>query len=250
MVEWIRRYRMLVVVYGVILVFGTREYLRSRDGTGASWQQGCQASAASCFSIPARAGAVDDSGFWARHAELTEAVAALNPDDPDTHFLLGMQAMQEGDEATFLRHLEAAVEAGAKHNEILLQYHAQYLLSRGADWRRVNEALELWRQNHPLSDKTLEMAISQGPRTPEERAVLGEALEEVRWIGGWRLHPAAPPERPSPRLEVTFRPAEPIDVREAVAAVTVLSLTEEQRASFRVTCTTLVDCRLTPRTGG
>ena len=247
MVERLQRYRMLVIVYAIILIFGTREFIQSRDGTAASWQGGCQASAASCFLITAQAGAVDDSLFWRRHAEVTEVVAQLNPEDPDTYFLRGMQAMQEGDEAAFLENLEAAVASGAKHNGILLQYHAQYLFARGADWERVNEALNRWRENHPLSKQPLTLSMAAGPATAADEAVLRDALAEVAWVAAWQVQLAQPGRSGGAALELSFAPGETIDIREAIAAVTVLSLSPEQRASFRVTCATLVDCELVPR---
>jgi len=48
-------------------------------------------------------------------------------------------------------------------------------------------------------------------------------------------------------LQLAFRPGRPIDVREAVAAASVLSLTEDQRLRYVVTCQTLQDCKVSPR---
>ncbi|GIS79394.1 MAG: hypothetical protein CM1200mP14_09600 [Gammaproteobacteria bacterium] len=44
--------------------------------------------------------------------EMTEVVAQLNPEDPDTDFLLGMQALAEGDVEGSIRRLEEALRVG------------------------------------------------------------------------------------------------------------------------------------------
>ncbi len=119
---------MLVIVYVIVLGIGTREYLISRSGGTLEWISGCQASASGC-SMTGRGttGLADDSLFWTRHAKMTEVVAQLNPEDPDTDFLLGMQALSEGDVEESIHRLEEALEVDPKHNNYLLQYYAQYI---------------------------------------------------------------------------------------------------------------------------
>ena len=86
---------------------------------------------------------------------MIEVLQAVNPDEPDTEFLVGAQALSQGDRSAFASHLERALASGAKHNHMLLQYYAQSLLDRGADWQEVNSAVNRWRQNHPLSSERL-----------------------------------------------------------------------------------------------
>ena len=90
----LQRYRMLVIVYVIVLAIGAREYLVSRSSGTVEWIGGCQASAAACSNTGTQTlESSDDSLFWIRHAKMTEVVAQLNPEDPDTDFLLGMQAL-------------------------------------------------------------------------------------------------------------------------------------------------------------
>jgi hypothetical protein len=244
--SWLRRYRMLLIAYGILLVVGTREFLLARDGQvgGAG---ACEASAASCFSIRSLSVPASDSAFWSLHGRMTEVVAMVNPDDPNTDFLLGIQALSAGDEAEFIRRFENALASGAKHNHLLLQYYAQSLLDRGSDWRRVNQAVNRWRENHPTSPERLILQLGDGPRTAADSAALRDGLASVPWVEeatvesygqvgaeGWRLH-------------IALRPARPVDVRQAVAAATVLSIPADQRPFYVVTCETLQDCSATRR---
>jgi hypothetical protein len=48
-------------------------------------------------------------------------------------------------------------------------------------------------------------------------------------------------------VNLAFRPPHEVDIRQAVAAVSVLGLTEEERRRFRVRCLTLTDCNVEPR---
>lgn len=178
---------------------------------------------------------------------MTDVVARLNPDDPDTDFLKAMQSLAGGDEDEFFRLLEEAVAADIKHNDMLLQFYAQYLLAREADWRLVNLAVNRWRENHPSSAETISLQLTTGPRTPSERAVLQDALAPVPWIADWRLESYTVDGDERWRVLLMFRPGETVDMRQAIAAVTVLSLTEEQRSLYEVTCPTLQDCTLTRR---
>ena len=244
----LQRYRMLVIVYVIVLGIGTREYLVSRSGGTLEWISGCQASAAACSTTGAQtSGTSDDSLFWTRHAEMTEVVAQLNPEDPDTDFLLGMQALSEGDVEESIRRLEEALEVGAKHNNYLLQYYAQYELSRGADWRRVNRAVNRWRINHPFSADPLTIPLGAGPETPRDENEMYEALEAIPWLAGSKLESFILEAQPRWQISLVFQPGETVDVREAIEAVTLLSLPPNDRQRFRVRCSTLVDCTMVPR---
>lgn len=244
---WLQRYRMLMVAYGIALLVGAREYFVSREAGTPIWGGQCEASAAACASIDVRDTVADDSAFWARHGELTRVVAQVNPDDPDTKFLLAMQALAEGDEEETVRRLEEALASGVKHNDHLLRSYAQYELSRGADWQRVNFAVNRWRENHPFSADPLYLQLGAGPRDEAEAALLHEELSRVPWIAGSELQSFEEDGEQGWRVALSFRPGQRVDVRQAVAAVTVLSLTEEQRARFRVRCSTLEECALEPR---
>jgi hypothetical protein len=238
---------MLLVAYGIALVLGVREYLLAREGQVVG-TGGCEASAASCFSITSLAVPASDSAFWASHARMTEVVAQVNPDDPNTQFLLGIQALAEGDEAEFIRRFEGALASGVKHNHLLLQYYAQSLLDRGSDWRAVNQAVNRWRENHPSSTETLVLQLGEGPRTASDSLALRESLASVPWISEAALESYVDGGERW-RLRLGFRPGRTVDVREAVAAATILAIPEEERPLYQVTCETLQDCSAERRPG-
>lgn len=241
----LQRYRLLLVVYGIAVWVGSREYLVSRNGLPIGGPAGCEASAASCFSISSTLAPTDDSTFWRHHAELVKIMASVNPDDPDTEFLKGMQSMAEGDEAEFTRRFEQAISAGVKHNYFLLQYYAQHLVNRGADWRLVNDAVNRWRDNHPFSQEPISIQLGIGPRTPSDTVALQRALSRVPWVARARLERVPDQGSEQWRVLLSFRPGRTIDMREAMAAVTILAIPEEQRSLYEVTCYTLQDCNAT-----
>lgn len=245
----LRRDRVLIAFYSIGLVVGVREFLTTRGGgRDADWQEGCQASAASCFSIESRAAPIRDTDFWRRHEDLTEVMSRVNPDDPDTEFLRAMQALADGDTEEFEQRVDRALESGSKHNGILLQYYAQYLLDEGAEWWRVNLAVNRWRENHQFSAERLSLGLGTGPSDPSEIAALSRELARIPWMAGSELEP--PGESGGQwRLWLSFRPGRSVDLRDAVAAVTLLSIPTEQRALYAVTCQTLRDCRATRRPG-
>lgn len=246
--SWLQKYRMLVIAYGLALVVGGREYFVSRTADTSSWMGGCEASAAACSLTP-RASAAADSAFWIQHAELARVVVAVNPDDPDTHFLRSMQALADGDQEESIRQLENALSSGVKHNDYLLRLYAQYELSRGADWQRVNFAINRWRRNHPFSADPLYLQLGVGPESEAEERLLHELLASVPWIGGSEVERTETADGVRWRVGLTFRPGRIVDIRQAVEAVTTLSVPQDQRARLRVRCSTLVDCQVEPRSG-
>ena len=84
---WFRRYRMLIGIYAIALVVGTREYLISRSRGPVDLQ--------------------DEE--W---SDMTSVVSKINPGDPDTEFLEAMQALQLGDTEEFVRQMEGALASG------------------------------------------------------------------------------------------------------------------------------------------
>ena len=135
---WYRRYRMLIGIYTIAMIVGAREYLVSRGQEPVDFL----------------------NEKW---SAMTDVVSVINPGDPDTDFLEAVQALQQGDEETFLEHLEEALSADVKHNDLLLQSYAQHLLNTGRDHVQVNAALNRWRENHPFS-------VEDGMAAARERA--------------------------------------------------------------------------------
>jgi hypothetical protein len=219
---WYRRFRMLLGIYLIALAFGAREYVLSR-----------------------REPPVDpDTEEWSRMAEV---VAELNPSDADTEYLEALEALKQGDSEAFVRHMETALlDKHAKHNDVLLQAYAQHLFTTGADYRQVNEWLNRWRTNHPASAETFEIPLGAGPGNREDETALRRELEDVDWI---LSHEVVPPgdSGDSWRVRIYFRPATPVDIREAVAAVSILALPPEMRSEFRVSCLSLDNCQRVPR---
>lgn len=241
-----RKYRMLWVAYGLAAFLGAREFIIAREQGGSVGPGSCEASAASCALASAQAPLGPDA-FWRRHGEVAAIVEQINPDDPDTHFMRGMQALAENDEETFRREFEAALSSGAKHNHYLFHYYAQYMVDRAEDWEAVNRALNVWRRNHQLSSETITLRLGAGPRTAGEVDVVREALLEVPWIADATLEIAGEGGAEHWQARMSFRPGRVVDMREAVAAVTILALPPQHRATHRVECATLQDCRAVPR---
>ncbi len=217
-----QRYRILFVIYGVGTVVGLRECYLARAGESVEW----------------------GSERW---TEMTAVVSQLNPADPDTDFLEGVQSMVEGDGQGLVAHFEDALESGAKHNEFLLRDYAQHLLETGAGWRKVNAAANRWRRNHPFSDEVLSLSLGAGPRTQGDVSTLHRELRAVPWIGGARLEQYEDAGRRRWRVHLSFRPPRTVDVREAVAAVSILAVPEGDRATHRVACRTLTECTVSRR---
>lgn len=226
---WLRRWWLFLGIYALATAVAVREYAVARSRPPVAWP----------------------SPDWSR---MVDAVAQINPDKADTYWLESMEARAEGDLDAFVLLLEKALASDVKHNEYVLQDYTQLMLDRGADYRIINQAANRWRENYAFSARTLVMLLGAPPRTPSEAAAFNEAMARISWIGGWRVGPYKATREPSRaardsaqwQLELAFRPGRTIDIRQAVEAVTVLSLTEEQRAQYDVTCLTLTDCRLVP----
>lgn len=218
---WYRKFRMLLVIYLIALAFGVREAYLSRHGD-----------------------IVDpETQEWSRMAEV---ISQINPADADTEYLEAMEALKEGDREAFVQHMETALDKGVKHNDVLLRTYAQHLFTTGEDYRLVNRALERWRLNHPFTNEAFEIPIGSGPSGPEDERALQRELDSVDWILRYEFQPPGG-EDSGWRVLVYIRPATEIDIRDAVAAVSILALPQEMRRDFRVTCLTLEDCRRVPR---
>jgi len=218
---WYRRFRMLLVIYVIAMLFGAREFVLARTQPPVDME----------------------TAEWSRMAEV---VARVNPADVDTDYLLAMEALKVGDRESFVRHMEdALLDKHAKHNEILLQAYAQHLFTVNADYRQVDKWLNFWRMNHPASAEAFEIPLGAGPRDANDATALRLELESIDWV---LRHEVVPPDGDAGwRVQLWFRPATEIDIREAVAAVSVLQLSPEQRSAFTVNCLTLENCQLVPR---
>lgn len=217
MVGWYRRNRMLIGIYTIAVIVGAREYLVSRGREPVDFL----------------------NEKW---GDMTEVVSAINPGDPDTEFLEAVRALQRGDDETFLAHLEEALSEDVKHNDLLLQSHAQHLLNTGAVHERVNAALNRWRENHPFSVETVWLPLATGPRGATDLSDLNRAFSGVPWVTEARIESYEDGGAQRWRAAITFRPGRPVDIRDAVAAASVLALPPGQRHLYDVTCVNLTDC--------
>ena len=212
---------MLLGIYLIAMAFGVREYWLVRQGVSVD----------------------PDTEEWSRMAEV---ISRINPADADTEYLEAMEALKDGDSERFIRHMESALDKGIKHNDVLLRTYAQHLFTTNADYRAVNSALMRWRTNHPSSGESFEVPLGSGPTTPEAVRAIRRELDAVDWILRYEFQePSGPGD--GWRVLLYIRPATEIDIREAVAAVSILALPPEMRGEFRVTCLDLEDCRRVPR---
>ena len=195
---WFKRYRILIVIWSIGLLVGVREYRVGR----AMEQQ------------------VDF--LTAEGASFADVMSRINPEDPDTDFLQGMQALVAGDPVGFRDQIEEALASDVKHNEILLQFYAQYLVNEAADWREVNPALNRWRRNFPFSKRTITLQYTVGPPIPNEGALLRQALSRVPWIADSRLESSTVDGDRLWTVTLMFRRGETVDIRQALAAVSSL----------------------------
>lgn len=220
---WYRRFRMLLGIYVIAMAFGVREFVLAKTRP-----------------------AVDpETQEWSRMAEV---VARINPGDADTDYLLALEALKAGDEEGFQRYIETALlDKHAKHNDIILRAYAQHLFTTNADYRQVNEWLNRWRVNHPASGEGFEIPLGSGPAGPADEVALQREFDAIDWLLRYQLIPPGGDLSPQWRVVVYFRPAMEIDIREAVAAVSILALPPAQRGQFRVTCLSLENCQRVPR---
>ena len=110
---WYRRFRMLLLIYVLGMLFGAREFLIARSGDQVD----------------------PGSDEWSRMAEV---IAEINPADADTDFLLAMEALQEGDEARYIEYMETALGKGIKHNNFLLAEYAHHLIRIQAPFENID----------------------------------------------------------------------------------------------------------------
>lgn len=191
---WYQKYRLLLVIYGLCLLVGGREWWLSRGSEPPGW-------------------------FTEEGRELTEVLVQVNPDEPDTEFLQGMQSLASGDVEAYERFLEEALARSPKHNDMLLRFHAQHLIDTGAEWVTINQALNRWRINHPFDVETINYYIEAGPRTQLELAALEDALQRVRWIERVWLEPIAGESDAQPwRIVLDFTDGAVVDIRDVTRA--------------------------------
>ena len=218
---WHRRFRMLIVIYVLALALGAREFL------------------------VARSGAVIDQGS-AEWTQMADVVAALNPAEADTEYLLAMEALQAGDADTYTQHMEIALGKGVKHNNALLAEYAQQLLRLQTSFEAIDRALSRWRDNHALSFEILELPMGVGPRDQLDHTTLTREMDAIDWIYNYEFR--APNEViPFWVALVQFEPAEEISVRELIEALSILGIPPEDRRSFAMRCISFAECRVTAR---
>ena len=84
-------------------------------------------------------------------------------------------------------------------------------------------------------------------RGAADEAALRREFGAVDWVGGARPEPYSQDGQERWRVLLTFRPPLEVDMREAIAAVSILSIPESDRQRLKVTCATLQDCSVSPR---
>lgn len=216
-VPWYRRYRMLLGIYALGLLFGGREFLVARTGTQVD----------------------PGSQEWSRMAEV---IAEINPADADTHFLLAMEALQEGDETGYIQYMESALAKGVKHNNFLLAEYAHHLVRIQAPFENIDIALNTWRENHQLSFEIVSLPLGQGPASQQDYNAIRRELEAIDWIYEWELREPSG-EMPQWLLLFQFEPAKEAAIRDVIEATSILLLPSEARSRLRVRCTNWEDCQ-------
>ena len=185
---WLRRYRILVVVYSIGIFVGLREYSISQT----------------------REQPVDF--LTGEGSMFTDVMIGVNPEDPDTDFLKAMRALSQADEEGFSELLEKALSAEIKHNELLLQFHAQHLLNQGAETEETNKALNRWHDNFPFSERHITIQFATGPTTPYDALLLEDALSSIPWIADSEFDPYTQDSSDGWRLRIKFRRGEVINI--------------------------------------
>ncbi|MGB1656251.1 MAG: hypothetical protein ACPHO4_02805 [Longimicrobiales bacterium] len=214
---WYRRFRMLLGIYALGMLFGGREFLIARSGDQVD----------------------PGSNEWSRMAEV---IAEINPADADTDFLLAMEALQEGDEARYIEYMETALGKGIKHNNFLLAEYAHHLIRIQAPFENIDVALNTWRENHQLSFEIVSLPLGQGPTSQQDYDAIRREMDAIDWIYEWELQEPAP-ESPQWVLLLQFEPAKEAVIRDVIEAISILGLPPEVRSRLRVRCTSWVDCQ-------
>jgi len=142
----------------------------------------------------------------------TDVMIGVNPEDPDTDFLKAMRALSQADEEGFSELLEKALSAEIKHNELLLQFHAQHLLNQGAETEETNKALNRWHDNFPFSERHITIQFATGPTTPYDALLLEDALSSIPWIADSEFDPYTQDSSDGWRLRIKFRRGEVINI--------------------------------------
>jgi hypothetical protein len=192
--SWFRQHRILIVLYSVGLAAGVREYMIKRANPPFEW--------------PTPQGEV-----------LLDVLDQLNPADPDVQYLKAMRALSKGEEDEFRTLLDAALATEARHNELMLRFHAEYLLSRGADPVDVNAALNRWRRNFPFSAEPIQMRLPTGPTTVRQAEALEYALAQIPWMSDVRLGRVVEGDSAQWTVQMMIRRGREIDIRHVLDAV-------------------------------
>jgi hypothetical protein len=187
---------MLIVAYVIGLGFGAREFVVSRNKQPFEW--------------------ISPEG-----EVLVQILDRLDPDDPDTQYLKAMQALADGDQPEFERLLDQVLASDVKHNELMLKFHAEYLMASGASADEVNAALNRWRRNFPFSRESLSLRLQAGPTTVGQATLLEHTLAQVPWVADRRLERFVEGDESRWEVKIMFRRGHLIDIRDVEEAVDV-----------------------------
>jgi hypothetical protein len=191
---WFRKWRILLLVYAVGIVFGVREFMFKRGKPAFAWET-------------------------SEGVALLEMLEQLNPDDPDTHYLKAMHALADGDRAEFERRLDLALDSDLKSNELMLRFHAEYLLATSSDTAAINAAISRWRRNFPYTAEPITFRLANAPRTPQQAEAIERSVAQIPWVADLRLGRSVTGGREQWVLGVMVRRGTEIDVRDVSEAV-------------------------------
>jgi hypothetical protein len=191
---WFKKYRILLVVYAVGVTFGVREYLIEREKPPFEWET-------------------------PEGVALLEMLDQLTPDDPDTHYLKAMHALAGGDRDEFSRRLNRLLASDAKHNEMMLRFHAEYLLATSTDTAAINAAITRWRRNFPYTAEPITFRLQRGPRRVVQAEALERFVSDIPWVSDQRLGRSVNSGRELWILSVMVRRGREVDVRDVNEAV-------------------------------
>jgi hypothetical protein len=194
--QWFKRNRILILLYGVGLLAGVREYMVNRDKAPFEW-------------------------MTPEGEVLIDVLDRLDPDAPDTKYLRAMRELANGNEAEFSRLLDDVLASGVKHNEAMLRFHASYLIGRGAGDSEINAALNRWRGNFPFAQEPIMLPLPTGPTTSVQAESLEAELARIPWMADVQLGFAGPQGAPQWRIQMMIRRGRPIDVRDVWNALSV-----------------------------